>query len=356
MTFTLDAARDLGIPEILFWTASACGYLAYLHYRHLADRGIVPLREMADMSNGYLDTKVDWIPGLVDGMSLKDFPSFIRTADAGDIMLNFLMRETGRAVMADAIVINTFDDLEAPALAALRNILPPIFTVGPISVLARRAVPSDSPLAAVTTSLWKADSTCLDWLDGKDPQSVVYVNFGSITVMTGGQLVEFAWGLANSGYHFVWIVRPDLVKGDSAALPPEFLEETKARGLLTTWCKQEELLSHPAVGAFLTHSGWNSILESFCGGVPMICWPFFAEQQTNCKYSCTDWGVGMEIDSDVKRDEVEKLIREVMAGDEGRAMRAAAAEWKNRAAKASGPHGRSAVNLDRMVKEVLCRE
>ncbi|KAL0325498.1 UNVERIFIED_CONTAM: 7-deoxyloganetin glucosyltransferase [Sesamum radiatum] len=33
----------------------------------------------------------------------------------------------------------------------------------------------------------------------------------------------------------------------------------------------------------------------------MICWPFFAEQQTNCWYCCTKWNIGMEIDSDVKR-------------------------------------------------------
>lgn len=355
MTFTLDAAREFGVPEVLLWTASACGYLAYLHYQHLVDRGLIPLKSAADLNNGFLDTGVDWIPGLTDGMTLKDFPTFIRTTDAKDIMLNYLLRETSRASMADAIIINTFEALEAPALAALQKILPPIYTVGLLSVLVRRAVPNKSPLAAITTSLWKEDSMCLNWLDGKQPQSVVYVNFGSITVMTNKQLVEFAWGLANSSYNFLWVIRPDLVRGESAVLPPEFMEEIKDRGLMSSWCAQEELLTHPAVGVFLTHSGWNSTVESLCGGVPMICWPFFAEQQTNCKYACTDWGVGMEIDNNVKRHEVEELIRDMMAGDNGKKMREKAVEWKESAAKATGPNGSSVVNLNKVVNEVLRR-
>lgn len=353
MTFTLDAAREFGIPEVLFWTASACGYLAGIHYQHLVDRGLIPLKSAADMNNGYLDTRVDWIPGLIHGISLKDFPTFIRTIDAKDIMLNFVMRETSRASMADAIIVNTFKALEAPALDSLQKILPPIYTVGPLSLLARCAVPNESPLATMTASLWKEDNTCLSWLDDKQPKSVVYINFGSITVMTNEQLVEFAWGLANSCYNFVWVIRPDLVKGESAVLPPEFMEEIKERGLLASWCAQEELLIHSAVGVFLTHSGWNSTLESLCAGVPMICWPFFAEQQMNSKYACTDWGVGMEIDNNVKRNEVEELIREMMAGEKGKKMRKKALEWKEGATKAIGPNGTSLINMDKLVKEVL---
>lgn len=55
--------------------------------------------------------------------------------------------------------------------------------------------------------------------DSKDPNSMVYVNFGSIAIMTPEQIVEFAWGLANSKQDFLWISRPDLVSGDLAILP-----------------------------------------------------------------------------------------------------------------------------------------
>ncbi|PKA57042.1 UDP-glycosyltransferase 85A3 [Apostasia shenzhenica] len=63
----------------------------------------------------------------------------------------------------------------------------------------------------------------------------------------------------------------------------------------------------------------------------------------------------MEIDSNVKRKEVEGLIREMMAGPRGKEMRKTAAGWKESAAKACRPRGDSEVNLERVVNEVLLR-
>ncbi|KAI9120785.1 hypothetical protein K1719_007818 [Acacia pycnantha] len=92
------------------------------------------------------------------------------------------------------------------------------------------------------------------------------------------QLYEFAWSLANSKKPFLWIIRPDLVKGGSVILSSEFLSETKERGLIAGWCEQEKVFNHLAIGGFLTHCGWNSIIESMCAGVPLTCWPFYGEQ------------------------------------------------------------------------------
>ncbi|ONK75581.1 uncharacterized protein A4U43_C03F18410 [Asparagus officinalis] len=312
MSFTLDAAEEFGLPEVLFWTTSACGFMAYLHYRDLIARGLVPLKDMADVTNGYLDTPVDCIPGM-NKLRLKDFPSFIRTTDPDDVMLRFVVRETTRASRATAILLNTFDELERPVLEEMASILPPVYTIGPLFLLANQ-LPANSPVRSLTSSLWKQDTTCTGWLDSKRPGSIVYVNFGSITVMSTEQLVEFAWGLAKSGYDFLWVIRPDLVKGEDAVLPRDFLVETNGRSLLVNWCDQEAVLSHPAIGGFLTHSGWNSTLESICAGVPMICWPFFAEQQTNCRYVCAEWDIGMEIDGDVKRKEGNGVERERSEG------------------------------------------
>lgn len=50
----------------------------------------------------------------------------------------------------------------------------------------------------------------------------------------------------------------------------------------------------------------------------MICSPFFADQRTNCYYTCNEWGSGMEIDNTFKRDEVEMLVRELMEGEKGK--------------------------------------
>ena len=171
--------------------------------------------------------------------------------------------------------------------------------------------------------------------------------------MTNAELVEFAWGLANSGHDFLWIIRPDLVSGDAAVLPPEFLEAVEGRGLLATWCPQEAVLRHEAVGVFLTHSGWNSTLESLCAGVPMLCWPFIADQHTNCRYKCAEWGVAMEIGHDVRREAVEGKIREAMDGEKGKEMRRRAAEWREAAVRATRPGGGSYASLEKLVNDVL---
>ncbi|OEL14141.1 UDP-glycosyltransferase 85A2 [Dichanthelium oligosanthes] len=354
MTFALRAARDLGLRAVTLWTASACGFITYYHYRHLVDRGIVPLRDEAQLADGYLDTVVDWVPGAPKDLQLRDFPSFVRTTDPDDIMLNFFIHETAGMSQASAVVINTFDELDATLLDAMAKLLPPIYTVGPLPLTVRNNVPPDSPIAAIGSNLWKEQEAPLRWLDGRAPRSVVYVNFGSITVMSDEQLAEFAWGLANTGYAFLWNVRPDLVKGsNTAGLPPGFAAATEGRSMLSTWCPQAAVLEHEAVGVFLTHSGWNSTLESICGGVPMVCWPFFAEQQTNCRYKRTEWGIGMEIGDDVWRAEVEALIREAMEGEKGREMRRLAAELRESALAAAKPGGRSIRNVERLIHEVL---
>ncbi|XP_062164435.1 7-deoxyloganetin glucosyltransferase-like [Alnus glutinosa] len=351
MGFTLDAAAELGIPKVLFWTTSACGFMGYVQYRRLIEKGLTPLKDASYLTNGYLDTVIDWIPGM-KGIRLRDLPSFIRTTDPDDIMLDFPMVECERAQKASALIFNTFDALEHEVLDALSSMFPPIYSIGPLQLLLNQIPDSDHK--SIGSNLWKEDAECLKWLDKNEANSVVYVNFGSIMVMTSYQLIEFAWGLANSNQAFLWIIRPDLVDGDSAVLPPEFLEETKERGLLAGWCPQEQVLNHPSIGGFLTHSGWNSTIESVCSGVPIISWPFFADQQTNCRYSCNEWGIGMEIEGGGKRGEIESLVRELTVGEKGKELKKKAVEWKKLAEEAtSRPTGSSYVNFDKMINEVL---
>ncbi|GJN11865.1 hypothetical protein PR202_ga30098 [Eleusine coracana subsp. coracana] len=355
MSFGYDAAKAIDVPCAALWTASACGFMGHYHYSSLIEKGFVPFKDETQVNNSaYLDTVVHGARGMCDGVRLRDFPSFVRTTDRDDVMLNFFIYETQRMSLPDAIMINTFDDLEGPAIDAMRELLqPPVLTVGPLLLHAGRAVPGGGPLDGLGSNLWKEQTGLLEWLDGHAARSVVYVNYGSITVMTNDQLLEFAWGLANSGYAFVWNIRPDLVMGDTAVLPPEFRSAVEGRALLTTWCPQEEVLAREAVGVFVTHSGWNSTLESLCAGVPMLSWPFFSEQQTNCRYKRTEWGVGMEIGSEVRRDDLAEMIREVMGGEKGRQMRQRAQEWKDKAIGATLPGGPAQTNLDKVVNEVL---
>ncbi|KAI3837142.1 hypothetical protein MKX03_022191 [Papaver bracteatum] len=352
MSFTLQAAKEFGIPNMLYWPISFCAFVCFLHFPNLVQKGLIPLKDENYLTNGYLDTLVDWIPGIKD-VRFGDLPSNFRTTDSSDAMVDFLIRETRRTYDATALIFNTFDALEMEALDAVKSQLPlpPVYTIGPLHVLLNQIPLSES--LSLGSNQWKQDAECLKWMDSKEPNSVVYVNFGSITVMTTQQLIEFAWGLANSKHNFLWIIRPDLVVGEAASLPAEFTEETKERGLLVSWCPQEDVLNHPSIAVFLTHCGWNSTLESLSCGVPMICWPFFGDQQTNCRYLCNHWAVGVEIDSNVERDEVERLVRELMEVEKGKKMKKRALNWKKKAEEATSPGGSSYVTIDKIVSEIL---
>ncbi|XP_075674870.1 7-deoxyloganetin glucosyltransferase-like [Castanea sativa] len=277
MSFALDAADKFGIQCVMFWTPSACGFMSVMHFQHFVERGLVPFTDASYLTNGYLETIIDWIPGMKN-IRLNDISSFVRTTNENDIMFNFFISE------------------EDEACAKF--------------------------------------SSC-------------------ITIMTPQQLIEFAWGLANSEKHFWRIIRPDLVRGDSAIIPPEFVTETKDRGMLASWCPQEQILKHPSIGGFLTHSGWNSTLESVCCGVPMISWPFFGDQQMNCQYCCVEWGIAMEVDNNVQRDEMEKLVRELIDGEKGKEIKKNVMEWKTKPKDSTKPSGSSYQNLDKFIAEVL---
>ncbi|KAK1406849.1 hypothetical protein QVD17_38457 [Tagetes erecta] len=309
----------------------------------------MPLKDPSYLTNGYLDTVVDFIPTM-PGIRLKDVPPFVRIMNPGDeFMVGFSERELERAKSASCIIFNTFDELERDILHTLSLKFPFCYGIGPLHLLENNIV-VDKSLDSIKSNLWKEDPKCLKWLDTKKPSSVIYVNFGSITVMTHQQLVEFCWGLAKSNQSFLWIIRPDLVVGDSAVVPQEFVDETSGRGLLAGWCSQEQVLNHPSIGGFLTHSGWNSTIESISSGVPMICWPFFADQQTNCWLSCNKWQIGMEIDNNVKSDDVSKLVVELMIGEKGNEMRKNAIDLKKKANEACKiSNGSSMVNLEKMI-------
>ncbi|XP_030952618.1 7-deoxyloganetin glucosyltransferase-like [Quercus lobata] len=351
MPFTITSAQELGIPIVMFFTISACSLMGFMQLPSLKDKGIIPLKDESYLTNGYLDRVIDWIPGMKN-IRLRDLPSFVQTIDPNDAAFKLVIEAAERAPKASGIVIHTFNALEKEVLDALSTMFTHVYAIGPLQPLLINHLPNDL-LKSIGYNLWKEETECLDWLNSKSPNSVIYVNFGSVTVMTRKQLIEFGCGLSNSKHPFLWIIRSDLVVGESTILPPEFEVERKERGFIASWCPQEEVLNHPAVGGFLTHSGWNSTIESVYAGVPMLCWPFLFDQQTNCKYTCNEWGVGMEIDNDVKREKVEKIVRELMETEKGKKMKKNAMEWKKIAEEATCPLGSSSINFNNLVSEVL---
>jgi hydroquinone glucosyltransferase len=97
------------------------------------------------------------------------------------------------------------------------------------------------------------------------------------------------------------------------------VERTTEVGLVmaSTWAPQTAILEHASVGCFVTHCGWNSVLESVVNGVPMVAWPLYAEQNMNAAMSELQLKVAVRVkDRFVSKEEVASAIKRVMEGDE----------------------------------------
>jgi len=223
-------------------------------------------------------------------------------------------------------------------------------------------------LAGVGSGLWEEDPVSLSWLDGRKPNSVLFVSFGSIATVSMEQMREFAAGLEASNAAFLWVIRPDLIEEISEneeyqTMFTEFLKRTQNRALLVPWAPQTAVLSHPAVGAFLTHCGWNSTLESISSGVPMLGWPRLSDQNTNSHYVTSVWKVGLQLRRSISEDgsavvskeeiahKVTKIIGDSETEDQELSdIRRNARNFQVAAVKAAGKGGSSQVALAEFVE------
>ena len=182
----------------------------------------------------------------------------------------------------------------------------------------------------------------------------------------GDQLKEIAKGLEMSGHRFLWVVRspPSNRKEDKFLLPPEpnldellpegFLDRTRDRGLVVKkWAPQVAVLSHDSVGGFVTHCGWNSVLEAVRAGVPMVAWPLYAEQRFNKVVLVEEMKLALPMhESDgglVVATEVEKRVRQLMDSEDGKLLREVATARKEEAALAMSDGGSSRVELSKLI-------
>ncbi|KAF5189717.1 7-deoxyloganetic acid glucosyltransferase [Thalictrum thalictroides] len=162
-------------------------------------------------------------------------------------------------------LITSIPDLEAPILSKMRPHFPKIYTLSPLHAHLS-TVHHNGRSGSSNNSLCEVDRNCITWLDSQPSKSVVYVSFGSIVMMTHKQMLEFWYGLVNSGKRFLWAIRPDSVidKDEKYQIPDDLTAGTEQRGYIVGWSPQEEVLAHPSIGGFLTHSGWGSVLVYNC--------------------------------------------------------------------------------------------
>jgi len=203
-------------------------------------------------------------------------------------------------------------------------------------------------------SLWKPLSkVCKDWLQTKPAKSVVYISFGSMVSITAEQMEELAWGLKESGFPFLWVIR----QSQLSTLPKWFKEETSKgdKGMIVTWCNQLEILAHKATACFVTHCGWNSTLEGLSLGVPMVGVPQWSDQLPDAKFIEDVWGVGVRAKENEKgvvtREEVLRCLTDVTQGNRSKEIRENASKWRELAKKAVS-HGGSA---DQHINEFIQR-
>ncbi|CAD6236901.1 unnamed protein product [Miscanthus lutarioriparius] len=308
-TDALDVAAELAIPAYFFYPSADGDLAIFLQIPDVCGAGPSSLKDMGKAALNFAG---------VPAVRALDMPDTMQDweSDVGSVRL----RQLARMPEAAGILVNSFEWLESRALKALR------------------------------------DGHCLP---GRSTPKIYCV---------GPLLKETARGLERSGDRFLWAVRsrssreeqnsrePDL----EALLPDGFLERTRGRGLvLKNWAPQTQVLRHEAVGAFVTHCGWNSVLEAVMSGVPMICWPLYVEQRLNEVHVVEEMKIGVVMEGYdeelVTADEVEAKVRLVMESEEGKKFRKRTAMAKEMAANAIKEGGSSHVELGEFLRGLGCK-
>lgn len=297
------------------------------------------------VSDNRKDT-IDYIPG-VKAIEARDLMSYLQATDIWTVVHRVIYKAFTDIKKADIIICNTVQELESDTLSAL-NKNQPTYAIGPI-------FPSGNlTKSPFSISLW-SESDCSQWLNNKPNSSVLYVSFGSYAHTSKEDLLEIAHGLQLSGVNFIWVLRPDIVSSDETDfLPAGFEESIKDRGLIVPWCRQIEVISHPATGGFLTHCGWNSTLESIWCGIPLICFPLLTDQFTNRKLVVNDWKIGINLcDKErITHEEVAEKVSHFMCGNSTQQLRKAVKEVRKTLENALGQGGSSEKNFHQFMEDM----
>lgn len=359
-TPALSVAQTLNIPTYYFFTSGAYALALFQYF---------PTLHKITTQN-FKDThEIIRIP-ILPPIPSPHMPDPL--LDRSRMTYNFFLEIGNNFQKSRGIIINTFYSLEEKAIRGLSDGVfvpdpdkpaPPVFCLGPLIASGGRGV--GEPGGGGTHE-------CLKWLD-KQPGtgSVVFLCFGSLGLFSAEQLKEIAMGLERSEQRFLWVVRtpPSEDKSGRFLPPPEpdldyllpegFLERTKNRGLVAkSWVPQVEVLTHEAVGGFVTHCGWNSVLEAVWAGVPMVAWPLYAEQKINRVFLVEELklAIGMnETDKEsgfVTADVISETLKELMVTESSSSLRERIQKKKEEARRAmnDGEGGSSVLALSKLVE------
>ncbi|KAM0836359.1 hypothetical protein ACQ4PT_062381 [Festuca glaucescens] len=293
MGFCFQVARNLGVRVAGFWLAAASSLGTSFRIPQI-------------MQDGFIDDK-DAAPLRIASSVEHRRPT--RIPDEQQVVFHLASSYAPWTSLAEITVCNSFLDAEPTAFELFPDIVP----IGPLF--------ADQELRKPVGQFWPEDAGCLEWLDAQSDSSVVYVAFGSFTTFDPRQFHELAEGLELTGRPFLWVVRPDFTSGGlSKVWFDEFQSRIAGKGMIVSWCPQQQVLVHPAVACFVSHCGWNSTTEGVRNGVPILCWPYFADQFTNRSYICDIWMTGLAVtpgeDGVVIKEEVQSKLEQVIGDKE----------------------------------------
>ncbi|CAK8538710.1 unnamed protein product [Lathyrus sativus] len=320
-TTMIDVAKEFSVPSLVFFTSGVASLGLMLHLHTLFERDNFDSTQL-------LQRNELAVPSFVNSVPVNSFPSSVLHKERE----SFFMSYVGGLKKPNGIIVNSFEELESHAVQSFFSHpdlagLPTIYPVGPLL--------NPQPKTKGTVD----SDDIIKWLDDQPPSSVVFLCFGTRGSFYADQIQEIAHAIENSGVRFLWSLCKPSLKGvmpvpsnyplsDLVSLLPEgFLNRTAEIGKVVGWTPQTQILAHQAIGGFVSHCGWNSILESIYFGVPIAAWPLYAEQQTNAFELVFELKIAVEIALDYRvefngehsylltADKIEKGIKSVMEKD-----------------------------------------
>ncbi|XP_075660591.1 UDP-glycosyltransferase 89B2-like [Castanea sativa] len=288
--WTHHLAKQLGLPRVVFSPSGAFGLsVLFSLWRDLPKN-----EDPEDMDFQVLLPKIPNSPVY----PWRQLPNQYKNCTEGDPDWEFNKNNMLDNFASWGLVVNSFTELERVYLEHLRTELghDRVWSVGPLLPLEDDVVGSSSRGGSSSIPCEQV----MAWLNSRNDNSVVYVCFGSRTTLSTKQMDALVSALEQSGVEFILCVR-GLDERHVGVIPDGFEDRVEGRGLVIKgWAPQVAILKHRAVGAFLTHCGWNSVLEGITAGVVMLTWPMASDQFTNAKLLVDQLGVGIRAGENIE--------------------------------------------------------
>ncbi|GAU42924.1 hypothetical protein TSUD_283470 [Trifolium subterraneum] len=352
--WSVDTAAELGIPRLNCTGGS--------YFSHAARNSIEQFAPHVNVGSDYESFLLPGLPHKVE-MTRSQLSDWVneRSNDFGNIMK--MIKDADRRSYGS--LFRSFYELEGTYEEHYQRVTGTrSWSLGPVSLWVNQ---DDFDKANRGNAKEKEENGVLKWLDSKEDNSVVYVSFGSMNKFPISQHIEIAHALEDSGYDFIWVVKKT-EEGEEYGVLEEFekrVKESNKGYLIWDWAPQLVILEHSAVGAVVTHCGWNTTLESVYMGLPMVTWPLFAEQFYNEKLLVNVLKIGVSIgakewknwnaygDKVVKREDIGKAIALLMGGgEECLEIRKRVNELSDAAKKTIKVGGSSHTNLKELLEEL----